>query len=44
MKKELCETPKIEVSELEQKDVITTSESGSTGKGQIGEIEETFWG
>ena len=44
MKKELYEIPKIEVSELEQKDVITTSEFGSAGKGLIGEIEETFWG
>ena len=44
MKKELYETPKIEVSELEQKDVITTSELGSGGKGIIGEIDESFWG
>ena len=44
MKTELYETPKIEVSELEQKDVITTSEFGSGGKGIIGEIDETFWG
>ena len=44
MKKELYETPKIEISELEQKDVITTSEFGSGGKGIIGEIDESFCG
>ena len=44
MKKELYETPKIEVPELEQKDVLTTSEIGSEGKVTIGEIEETVWG
>lgn len=44
MKKEIYETPKIEVSELEQKDVITTSEFGSAGKGIIGDIDESFWG
>ena len=44
MEKELYETPKIEVSELEQKDVITTSEFGSAGKGIIGDIDESFWG
>ena len=38
MKKELYETPKIEISELEQKDVITTSEFGSAGNEVV--IEE----